>query len=68
MTNRELLQIAIPLENLSNTEWEKIIRYSEQTEKSDVSKILNKILVNQARIEVMSNYNDYYFDRLEDEI
>ena len=70
MTNRELISRAMPLRSLSKAEWKSVLKHAEKTKLTDKDafNIINVILVNQARIEVMSNYNDYYYDKLEEEI
>lgn len=73
MTNRELVQKAMPLLSLSRKEWSILLKHIEDVERSQgdssaAFKILQKLHTNQARIEVMGNYNDYYFDILDEPI
>ena len=72
MTNRELLEQAMPISTLSRQEWVAIWEYAEYLEKTEKgSKLYNavkQLLVNQARLEVKSNYLDYFGDRLDEEV
>ena len=70
MTNRELVQKAMPLRSLSRNEWKAILNHAERTKFTDkeIFHTINIILENQARLEILSNYHDYYFDKLEEEI
>ena len=65
MTNRELLQKAMPLVSLSNSQWELINEHLSK-QKGELFTALETLLVNQSRIETISNHNDYYFDKLDD--
>ena len=65
MTNRELLQKAMPLTSLTENEWNVLNDYLHKVSGTQISAILNKIITNQSRIEIMSNYADYYFDTLD---
>jgi len=71
MTNRDLVQKAMPLFSLSKKEWSIFLKHLEDVERSEGEKsqpfkVLQKIQTNQARIEVMGNYNDYYSDILDE--
>lgn len=70
MTNRELLQKAMPLVSLSKEEWTVFLRHIEETKQneSDVCGVLETISNNQARLEIIGNYLDYYADKLDEEI
>ena len=65
MTNRELLQKAMPLTSLSEKEWNVLNDYLAKVSGTQISAILNKLIKNQSRIEIMSNYFDYYNDVLD---
>ena len=67
MTNRELLQKAMPLISLSNVQWEQIIKHIEK-QKGEIEEILNILLINQSRLEVRSNYRDFYDDKLDEQV
>lgn len=64
MTNRELVQKAMPLVSLSNEEWETINKHLEK-QSGTLFNALQTLITNQARIEVMGDYYDYYSDILE---
>ena len=64
MTNRELLQKAMPLTSLTENEWNVLNDYLLKVSGTQISAILDKLITNQSRIEIMSNYADYYFDTL----
>lgn len=73
MTNRELLQKAMPLSSLSRKEWNVLLSHLEEVEnlcgkKSDTYRVLETIQNNQARMEIIGNYLDYYGDVLDDGI
>ena len=65
MTNRELLQKAMPLTSLTENEWNVLNDYLLKVSGTQISAILDKLITNQSRIEIMSNYADYYFDTLD---
>lgn len=65
MTNRELLQKAMPLTSLTENEWNVLNDYLQKVSGTQISAILDKLITNQSRIEIMSNYADYYFDVLD---
>lgn len=68
LTNKDLVQKAMPLISLSRVEWNLFIKHVEEVEKSNdysLLKVLQTLIKNQARIEVIGNYNDYYADVLE---
>lgn len=65
MTNRELLQKAMPLTSLTENEWNVLNDYLLKVSGTQMSAILDKLITNQSRIEIMSNYTDYYFDTLD---
>lgn len=70
LTNRERMITAMPLTNLSKNQWNTLLKYidrlenNEQTNKMLLS-TLKVLRTNQARIEVMSDYYDYYGSELD---
>ena len=71
MTNRELMIKAMPLNTLSNAQWKIITKHIEEIERTGNKELLSALETlntNQARIEVMSNYNDYYSDVMEEPV
>lgn len=73
MTNRELIKIAMPLFSLTNEQWDIIEKHlqkisSESGTNSLLFKTLDLLFRNQCRIEISANYNEYYFDKLDEEI
>ena len=68
MTNRELLQKAMPLTSLSEQEWNALNEYLPKVSGTQISAILNTLITNQSRIEIMSNYFDAYGDILDEPI
>ena len=63
MTHRELIQKAMPLESLTDNDWDLVVRNLDKQE-GKIQAVFQKMLQNQARIEMMSNYLDYFGDRL----
>ena len=71
MTNKELMIKAMPLNTLSNAQWKIITKHVEEIERSGNKELLDALdalQTNQARIEVMSNYNDYYSDVMDEPV
>ena len=73
LTNRELLNKAMPLISLSRKEWNVLLKFVAELEQKEgvdsvLYKAVQKVQNNQAKIEVMSNYNDYYADILEEPV
>lgn len=69
MTNRELLQRALPLKSLTEKEWNLLSDHIVKVSKDyDLMKVLEKLKTNQARVEVMGNYIEYYFDLLDEPV
>lgn len=64
MTHRELIEKAMPLVSLNNEQWELLNEHLSK-QKGALYEVLDLLLTNQSRVEVMSNYNDYYGDRLD---
>lgn len=68
MTNRELVQMAMPLTSLSEQEWNILNEYLTKVSGNQIYTILNTLKINQSRLEVMSNYFDAYGDILDEQI
>ena len=70
MTNRELLQKAMPLSTLSQSQWDMLNKHIEQVEQSDflLFSALSKLIQNQSRMEIISNYQDYYSDKMDSKL
>ena len=67
MMYRELVQKAMPLENLTGEEWDLLNSYlGKQNDK--LNPVLKKLVQNQARIEMIDNFLDYYGDKLEESV
>ena len=67
MTNRDLLNKALPLTSLSEKEWNEITELQNKVTGVLLS-ALETLITNQARIEVLANYKDYYGDRLDETV
>ena len=68
MTNRELLQKAMPLTSLSEQEWNALNDYLAKVSGNQISAILNILITNPSRIEIMTNYFDAYGDILDEPV
>ena len=68
MTNKDLLNKAMPLTSLSNAEWDLITDYAAKIKDKSIVGIINKLCTNQARLEITRNYLDYYFDKIDDQV
>ncbi len=68
MTNRELLQKAMPLTSLSKAEWNLFQKHLSEVKDSSLLNLLEKLQSNQSRIEIISNYLDYYADTLNESV
>lgn len=68
MTNKDLLNKAMPLTSLSNAEWDLITVYAAGIKDKTVADVINKLCTNQARLEIKRNYLDYYFDKIDDQV
>lgn len=62
MTNKELLLQAMPLCTLSENEWDIFLHYLDKINNATLKQTMNKLKFNQARIEIIGNYLDYYSD------
>lgn len=68
MTNKDLLNKAMTLKSLSETEWDLINEYLPKINDNKIAGIINKLCTNQARLEITRNYLDYYFDFMEEPV
>lgn len=72
LTNRELLQNAMPLSSLSRKQWNMLLKHIENIEcaegESELYKTLETLMNNQTRIEVIGNYVSFYKDTLDDPV
>ena len=68
MTHRELLQKAMPLTSLSEQEWNALNDYLEKVSGNQICSILNTLVINQSRLEIISNYLDYFADKLDEKV
>lgn len=72
LTNRELLQNAMPLSSLSRKQWNMLLKHIENIEcaegESELFKTLETLMNNQTRIEVIGNYVSFYKDTLDDPV
>ena len=62
MTNRELLQKAMPLYNLTNDQWQLIENHLEKVSDGDLKSVLKTLHENQAKLETLNMVSDYYSD------
>ena len=53
MTNREIIAKAMPLYNLTNSQWEEINKLIEHTKEKVLLSAIKTLVTNQARIETM---------------
>lgn len=63
-TNRDLLKKAMPMSSLSKTQWEKIISLMEEVQDPELYHTLETITSNQAKLEVVNNYMNYFKDAI----
>jgi len=71
MTNRELMMRAMPLKSLSRKDWNTLSRHIEETTRNGdpaVLAVLEALRMNQSRLEVISNYTDYYGDIMDEQV
>lgn len=68
MTNKELLLQAMPLCTLSRNEWDIFLHYLDQINNATLRLTMEKLKINQSRIEVIGNYLDYFADTIEQPI
>lgn len=69
MTNRELLSKAMPLSSLTSNQWDELNKHIEEIQRAGNTKLLaalKMIQENQARLEVMGNYFDYFSDVMDE--
>lgn len=65
MTNRDLLLQAMPLCTLAENEWDIFLHYLDKTDNATLRQTLNKLKLNQSRLEIIANYLDYFSDTIE---
>lgn len=70
LTNRELLQNAMPLVSLSRSQWNELMKHIDELEivsgvESDLFKAIETLTLNQMKIEVINNYRFYYNETLD---
>jgi hypothetical protein len=60
--NKDLLKIAMPFISLSGKQWNAFINFVDDfTDKeSELYKTLQTLMINQSRIEIISDYDFYY--------
>ena len=67
LTNRELLLNAMPLVSLSRKQWNLILDHIQGTN-GELLKVFETMIGNQSKIEVISNYLEYYYEHIEDPV
>lgn len=68
LTRRGLLQTAMPLSTLSRTQWNAVLNHLTAVEavgNTDLYDAIQTLVRNQASIEVMSDYQDYFHDKMD---
>lgn len=68
LTRRGLLQTAMPLSTLSRVQWNAVLNHVRAVEvvgNTDLYDAIQTLVRNQASIEVMSDYQDYFHDKLD---
>ena len=71
LTHRELVRKAMPLVSLSKSQWRTLTDHIEtlEREKNETAKeVLETLITNQSRIEVMNNYCSYFGDVFDDTV
>ena len=71
LTRRGLLQTAMPLSTLSRTQWNAVLNHFTAVEavgNDDLYDALQTLVRNQASIEVMSDYQDYFHDTMDEPV
>lgn len=67
LTNRELLMNAMPLSSLSREQWNLALAHVQSTN-GEVHKVLETLIANQSKLEVISNYKEYYYENLDEPV
>lgn len=65
MTNKELLLQAMPLCTLDENKWNIFLHYLDKMDNATLRQTMNKLKLNQARLEIIGNYLDCFSDVLE---
>ena len=62
INRRELLTLAMPFVNLTKSQWDTLLEITEEVKltNSKLYQILEILKANQARIEIMADYFEYY--------
>ena len=68
MTNRDLLLQAMPLCTLAESEWDIFLHYLDKIDNATLRHTMNKLKLNQSRLEIIGNYLDYFSDKIEQPI
>lgn len=73
LTKRNILMKAMPLFTLSNSQWSAIQKHIDKVEETEgagteLFNALQTLQTNQAKIEVMGDYFDYYGRNLDDPV
>ena len=68
MTNKDLLLQAMPLCTLAENEWDIFLHYLDKIDNTTLRQTLNKLKLNQSRLEVIANYLDCFSDIIEQPI
>ena len=67
LTNRELLMNAMPLSSLSREQWNVVLTHIQSTN-GEVHKVLDTLIANQSKLEVISNYKEFYYENLDEPV
>ncbi len=72
LTNKELLKNAMPLVSLTRMQWNIILAYAERLENSksnpELQSVLEVLISNQSKLEIMEQYSYYYYDELDNKV
>ena len=71
ITRKDLLQIAMPLSTLSRVQWNAVLNHLQAVEavgNDDLYDAIQTLIRNQASIEVMSDYQDYFHDTMDEPV
>ena len=72
-THKELMSVAMPMVSLSREEWNILLKHIKQVEQTEVSescllKAFEKVISNQAKLEVSNKYMDSHMKELDDPV
>ena len=72
LTNRDLMQNAMPLVSLSRKQWSLLLKHAENIEctegSSELFKAIETLIDNQSRLEVIGGYVAFYKDTLDEPV